>query len=81
MNLLDHPDAQALLDDADVSADDVRSCEGRLTAFAQRTVSSGIAGVVHSLGSVWLAALGSLGAFGAGVPKTPSFRSERRLIR
>jgi len=42
-----------------------------LTAFAQRTVSSGIAGVVHSLGSVWLAALGSLGAFGAGVPKTP----------
>jgi drug/metabolite transporter (DMT)-like permease len=31
-----------------------------LTAWAQRTVSSGLAGVVHSLGSVWLAALGSL---------------------
>ena len=31
-----------------------------LTAWAQRTVSSGLAGVLHSLGSVWLAALGSL---------------------
>ncbi len=36
-----------------------------LTAFAQQTVSSGITGVMHSLSSVWLAALGSLGAFGA----------------
>ena len=42
-----------------------------LTAFAQHTVSSGITGVVHSLGSVWLAALGSLGAFGPDVPRTP----------
>ena len=42
-----------------------------LTAFAQHTVSSGITGVVHSLSSVWLAALGSLGAFGADVPRTP----------
>lgn len=42
-----------------------------LTAFAQSTVSSGITGVMHSLGSVWLAALGSFGAFGADVPRTP----------
>ncbi|MDP1825200.1 MAG: EamA family transporter [Archangium sp.] len=42
-----------------------------LTAFAQGSVSSGITGVVHSLGSVWLAALGSLGAFGAELPRTP----------
>lgn len=42
-----------------------------LTAFAQGSVSSGITGVVHSLGSVWLAALGSLGAFGADLPRTP----------
>jgi len=43
-----------------------------LTAFAQHTVASGITGVVHSLGSVWLAALGSLGAFGSDVPRTPT---------
>ena len=43
-----------------------------LTAWAQRSVSSGITGVMHSLGSVWLAALGSLGAFGPGVPRTPT---------
>lgn len=43
-----------------------------LTAWAQRSVSSGLTGVMHSLGSVWLAALGSLGAFGAGVPRTPA---------
>ncbi len=42
-----------------------------LTAFAQGSVSSGVTGVMHSLGSVWLAALGSLGAFGADVPRTP----------
>lgn len=42
-----------------------------LTAYAQATVSSGIAGVTHSLGSVWLAALGSLGAFGVSNTRTP----------
>lgn len=42
-----------------------------LTAWAQGSVSSGIAGVAHSLGSVWLAALGSLGAFGPGNTRTP----------
>ena len=42
-----------------------------LTAYAQHSVSSGLTGVMHSLGSVWLAALGSLGAFGADVPRTP----------
>jgi SRSO17 transposase len=36
MNLLDHPHAQALLEDADLSPDAVRSCADRLTAFAQR---------------------------------------------
>jgi SRSO17 transposase len=36
MDLLEHPDAQALLDDADVSAAAVRSCAGRLEAFAAR---------------------------------------------
>src|SRR2546423_3747260 len=39
MDILDHPDAQALLADADLSAAAVRSCEGRLTAFAQRYLS------------------------------------------
>ncbi len=46
-----------------------------LTAFAQQTVASGIAGVIHSLSAVWLAALGSeklsgsvwLGVFGGVV--------------
>ncbi len=42
-----------------------------LTAFAQRTVASGITGVVHSLGSVWLAALGSLGWWDPAAPRTP----------
>src|SRR4051812_48412741 len=42
-----------------------------LTAWAQRSVSSGLTGVMHSLGSVWLAALGSVGAFGKDVPRTP----------
>jgi drug/metabolite transporter (DMT)-like permease len=42
-----------------------------LTAYAQQTVSSGIAGVVHSLSSIWLAALASFGAFGPSV-KTPA---------
>jgi drug/metabolite transporter (DMT)-like permease len=42
-----------------------------LTGYAQQTVSSGIAGVMHSFSSVWLAALGRFGAFGATVPRTP----------
>jgi SRSO17 transposase len=36
MTILEHPDAQALLADAVLSADDVRSCADALTAFAQR---------------------------------------------
>ncbi len=36
MDILDHPQAQALLADAELSADDVRACAGHLTAFAQR---------------------------------------------
>jgi SRSO17 transposase len=36
MDILDHPQAQALLADAELSADAVRSCADRLTAFAQR---------------------------------------------
>jgi SRSO17 transposase len=36
MSLLEHPDAQALLDDANVSADSVRHCTDRLTGFLQR---------------------------------------------
>jgi SRSO17 transposase len=36
MDILDHPDAQALLQDAELSAAQVRSCADRLTAFAQR---------------------------------------------
>ena len=36
MDLLNHPDAQALLADAEVSADDVRACLNRLNAFAER---------------------------------------------
>ena len=36
MDILDHPEAQALLDDAELSADAVRACADRLTAFAQR---------------------------------------------
>jgi SRSO17 transposase len=36
MSLLEHPEAQALLDDATVSADTVRSCTDRLTGFLQR---------------------------------------------
>ncbi len=43
-----------------------------LTAWAQQTVSSGIAGVVHSMSSIWLAGLASLGAFG------PSLQTPRR---
>jgi len=42
-----------------------------LTAWAQQSVSSGIAGVVHSMSSIWLAGLASLGAFGPSV-KTPA---------
>jgi SRSO17 transposase len=36
MHILDHPDAQTLLADAELSADAVRSCADRLTVFAQR---------------------------------------------
>jgi SRSO17 transposase len=36
MSLLDHPKAQALLNDATVSPDTVRDCTDRLTAFLQR---------------------------------------------
>jgi SRSO17 transposase len=36
MTILEHPDAQALLADAELSAATVRSCADRLTAFAQR---------------------------------------------
>jgi SRSO17 transposase len=36
MSLLEHPTAQALLADADVSADDVRACARRLQCFLQR---------------------------------------------
>jgi len=46
-----------------------------LTAWAQRTVSSGLAGVMHSLGSVWLAAFGALpGVLPAGARRPrPAF--------
>lgn len=45
-----------------------------LTAIAQRSVSSGLSGVVHSLGSVWLAALGSLPFIrGPAKPPRPTF--------
>src|SRR5215472_16229624 len=36
MTILEHPDAQALLQDATLSAADVRSCADALTAFAAR---------------------------------------------
>jgi SRSO17 transposase len=36
MDMLDHPDAQALLQDAELSAAAVSSCTDQLTAFAQR---------------------------------------------
>src|SRR2546425_40033 len=36
MTILEHPDAQALLQDAALSADAVRSCADALAAFAQR---------------------------------------------
>jgi SRSO17 transposase len=36
MDILDHPDAQTLLGDADLSPDAVRSCAGRLEGFAAR---------------------------------------------
>src|SRR5690242_18472888 len=36
MSLLDHPAAQALLADAVVTAEQVRGCRARLTAFLQR---------------------------------------------
>jgi hypothetical protein len=36
MSLLEHPTAQALLADAEVSAEAVSSCQNRLEAFLQR---------------------------------------------
>lgn len=36
MSLLDHPDAKALLADAEVSPDDVRGCRAHLTRFLKR---------------------------------------------
>jgi SRSO17 transposase len=36
MDILDHPEAQALLHDAELSPDAVRACAASLTAFAQR---------------------------------------------
>jgi len=36
MDILDHPNAQTLLRDAEISAADVRSCTDQLTDFAQR---------------------------------------------
>src|SRR3954464_9416779 len=36
ISLLDHPEAQALLKDATVSADTVRACSDRLTGFLER---------------------------------------------
>ena len=36
MSLLEHPEAQALLNDATVSPDTVRGCTDRLTGFLQR---------------------------------------------
>ncbi len=38
MSLLEHPDAVALLDDAEVSAADVRGCRRRLERFLQRNL-------------------------------------------
>jgi SRSO17 transposase len=38
MALIEHPEAQALLDDATVSADTVRGCTDRLTGFLQRSL-------------------------------------------
>ena len=39
MTILEHPDAQALLADATLSADDVRACADSLTAFAKSLYS------------------------------------------
>src|SRR5437773_1792809 len=36
MDILDHPDAQPLLQDAELSPEAVRSCAGRLEAFVAR---------------------------------------------
>jgi SRSO17 transposase len=36
MSLLDHPEAKALLDDAEVSPDDVRDCRDHITSFLRR---------------------------------------------
>jgi SRSO17 transposase len=36
MSLLDHPEAKALLDDAEVSPDDVRGCRDHITRFLKR---------------------------------------------
>ena len=36
MSLLDHPEAKALLDDAEVSPDDVRGCRDHIARFLKR---------------------------------------------
>src|SRR3954467_13249622 len=36
MSLLEHPDAQALLADANVTPDQVRACQDRITTFLRR---------------------------------------------
>ena len=43
MSLLDHPEAQALLNDATLTPDAVRGCADRLTAFLQRYLPSSTA--------------------------------------
>jgi hypothetical protein len=54
MSLLDHPRAQELLADADVSADDVRSCQVRLQLFLQRYLPRFYRVEQHALAAVVL---------------------------
>jgi hypothetical protein len=42
MSLLDKPEAQALLNDATVTADTVRGCTDRLTGFLQQEGEHGL---------------------------------------
>jgi hypothetical protein len=63
MSLLDHPEAQALLDDAILSPDTVRSCADRLTDFLQRYLPKfyrveqreNAATVIRGLSAAWSA--------------------------
>lgn len=61
------PPARALVGFAAVGLM-MMSGSNALTAWAQRTVPSGVTGVVHALGSVWLAALAALGLWGGERP-------------